>query len=150
MPFIPEKDQQALKDRFRHDLKKDVAIRLFTQRTYGLTIPGRECRYCEATQQLMEELVALSPKIHLEVKDYYSQTKETREAGVERIPAIVLAADDSSNVKFYGIPAGNEFTNLLEDLFTLSRGVSPLSLATRKKLKQVKEDVHIQVFVTPT
>ena len=39
---------------------------------------------------------------------------------------------------------------VLEDIVTLARGVSPLSLDTRKKLKRLKEDVHIQVFITPT
>lgn len=150
MPFIPDKDRQALKDRFKRELKNEVTLRLFTQRTYGLTIPGRECRYCDQTQQLMEELISLSPKLHLEVTDFYSQQQEVKEAGVERIPAIILGANGSSNVKFYGIPAGHEFTNVLEDIFTLSRGVSPLSLDTRKKLKRIKEDLQIQVFVTPT
>ncbi len=150
MPIMPDKDQKALKDRFKRELKNDVTIRLFTQKTFGLTIPGRECRYCDQTQQLMEELATLSPKLHLEVKDFYSQTQEAKDAGVERIPAILLTATGGSNVKFYGIPAGHEFANVLEDIVTLSRGVSPLSMETRKKLKQVKEAVHIQVFVTPT
>ena len=150
MPVISERDQQTIKDRFKRELKNNVTIRLFTQKTLGLTIPGRECRYCDDTQHLMEEMAALSPKLHLDITDFYSQVQETREAGVERIPAVVLTANDTSNVKFYGIPMGNEFATVLEDLVTLSRGVSPLSLETRKKLKQVKEDVHIQVFVTPT
>ena len=150
MPIMPDKDQKALKDRFKRELKNDVTIRLFTQKTFGLTIPGRECRYCDQTQQLMEELATLSPKLHLEVKDFYSQTQEAKDAGVERIPAILLTATGGSNVKFYGIPSGHEFANVVGDIVTLSRGVSPLSMETRKKLKQVKEAVHIQVFVTPT
>ncbi|MBI4339149.1 MAG: thioredoxin family protein [Chloroflexi bacterium] len=150
MPFIAEKDRQTLKDRFRRDLKKEVKLRLFTQRTLGLTIPGRECATCEDTQKLMGELAELSPKLKLEVVDYYSQAQAVKEAGVERIPALVLTAGDATNVKFYGIPLGLEFAALLESIVTLSRGVSPLSMETRKKLKQVKEPVHIQVFVTPT
>ena len=155
MPFISDKDLVTLKDRFKRELKSEVTITLFTQQTFGLTIPGRECRYCDDTQRLMEELTALSPKLHLEVQDFYSQAQDAKEAGVERIPAVVMTANgvspnERSNVKFYGIPLGLEFAIVLEDLFTLSRGVSPLSLETRKKLKQVKENVHIQVFATPT
>ncbi len=150
MALISEKDAQTLKDRFKRELKKDVNIRLFSQKTLGLTIPGRECANCEDTEHLMEELTALSPKLHLDVKDYYSQTDEAAEAGVERIPATVMSASDADNVKFYGIPMGYEFGTMIEDLVTLSRGVSPLSLASRKKLKQLKENIHIQVFVTPT
>ncbi len=150
MPFISEQDQRALRDRFKRELKKDVTVRLFTQKTFGLTIPGRECRYCDDTQKLLEELATLSPKLHIEVKDFYSQAQAAKAAGVERIPALILATGDSSNIKFYGIPMGHEFVSILEDIVTLSRGVSPLALDTRKKLKKLKEDVHIQVFVTPT
>ena len=150
MAIIPDKDQVALKERLKRELKNEVTITLFTQRTAGLTIPGRECRYCNDTQKLMEELTALSPKLHLEIRNLYSDTEEAQRSGVERIPALILGANGASNVRFFGIPLGFEFATILEDLITLSRGVSPLALDTRKKLKQVKEDVHIQVFVTPT
>ncbi|MBI4199531.1 MAG: thioredoxin family protein [Chloroflexi bacterium] len=148
MPFISEKDRAMLKDRFKRELKSEVTVRLFTLRTFGLTIPGRECRYCDDTQKLMEELTSLSPKLRLGIKDFYASPDEARAAGVERIPALVFGSD-GANVKFYGIPLGREFAVIVEDLFTLSRGVSPLSLPTRKKLKQVTADVRIQVFVTP-
>ena len=150
MPVISQKDQDSLGERFKQELKKDVTITLFTQRTAGLTIPGRECRYCDDTQKLLEELTALSSKLHLEVKDFYTMTQEARASGVERIPALVLAADGASNVRFFGIPLGFELPTIIGDLITLSRGVSPLAVETRKKLKRVQEDVHIQVFVTPT
>ncbi|MBI4200865.1 MAG: thioredoxin family protein [Chloroflexi bacterium] len=152
MPFISDKDKQTLKDRFKRELKNDVTLRLFTLRSFGLTIPGRECRYCDDTQKLLEELTSLSPRLRLEIKDFYSQPQEAKEAGVVRIPAIVMSANGgaASNVKFYGIPLGHEFATIIESLVTLSRGVSPLSLDTRKKLKRVKERVHIQVFTTPT
>jgi glutaredoxin-like protein len=150
MALISEKDAQTLKDRFKRELKKDVNIWLFSQKTLGLTIPGRECAHCEDTEHLMEELAALSPKLHLEVKDFYTDTEAAAEAGVERIPATVFSTDAVTNVKFYGIPMGYEFGTMIEDVVTLSRGVSPLSLASRKKLKQLKGSVHIQVFVTPT
>ena len=150
MPLISENDQQALKDRFKRGLKNEVTVRLFTQMATGLTIPGRECPYCEDTQKLLEELTALSPKLHLDVKSFYSDTQEVQDAGIERIPATIISNNGQSNMKFYGIPMGYEFATIVEGLITLSRGVSPLSLETRKKLKRIKDPVHIQVFVTPT
>ena len=149
MTLIPEREKSDLKRSFRTDLKNKVPIKLFTQRTSTLTIPGRECRYCGETQQLMEELVALSPKLELEISDFYAQSEEARELGVERIPAILMGNTAGSRVKFYGIPMGHEFSTILEGIKTLSRGVSPLSMDSRKKLKKVFLPVHIQVFVTP-
>ena len=149
-PLIPDRDKAQLKRAFRKDLKGDVNLRLFTQKPSPLTIPGRECPYGPRTQQLMEEMSALSPKLHLETVDYYQQTQVAREHGVARIPAILLSADGSSRVKFYGIPSGHELAAIIEDIKTISRGVSPLAMETRKKLRQVNHPVHIQVFVTPT
>ena len=148
-PIISGNDKAQLKRTFRKDLTKEVNVRLFTQRPSPVTVPGRECRYCAQTQQLMEELSALSPKVHLETVDFYQQPQLARDAGVVRIPAILLGSNGSSRVKFYGSPMGYALATIVEDIKTISRGVSPLSMDTRKKLRQVNRPVHIQVFVTP-
>ena len=109
-------------------------------------MPGQNC---PQTQQLIEEVAELSPKLHLETFDFYNQPEVAKEYSVERIPAIVVSADDSARVKYYGIPMGYELATLIEDIKTVSRGVSPLSMDTRKRLKQVDQPVHIQIFVTP-
>jgi glutaredoxin-like protein len=147
--LISEQDKAQLKRTFRKDLKGQVHLRLFTQRPSPLTIPGRECKYCPQAQQLMEELAGLSPKIDLETVDFYAQPQVAQEYGVTRIPAIVLSSDGSSRIKFYGIPMGYEMATIIEDIKTISRGISPLSMDTRKKLRQVNQEVRIQVFVTP-
>ena len=123
---------------------------MFTQKQSLLTIPGRECPYCPQTELLMEELAGLTPKIALETVDFYGQPDIARAQGVTRIPAIVLSADETARVKFYGAPLGYEMATIVEDIKTISRGVSPLSMDSRKKLRQLNQDVHIQVFVTPT
>ena len=150
MPIILDRDRDALKREFRKELKKDVTIRLFTQGSSLLTIPGRECKYCSQTQQLMEELTALSPKLHLEIYNFYDQADEREKYGVERIPAIVMGQDSDARIKFYGIPAGMELPTIIADIKTLSRGVSPLAMSSRKKLRKVSQGVHVKVFVTPT
>jgi glutaredoxin-like protein len=147
--LISEQDKTQLRRTFRKDLKRQVQLRLFTQRQSLLTIPGRECPYCPQTEQLMEELAGLTPKVELETVDFYGQPDVAKEQGVTRIPAIVLSADGSARVKFYGAPMGYEMATIVEDIKTISRGVSPLSMDTRKKLRQLNQDVHIQVFVTP-
>lgn len=150
-PIISENDKIDLKRRFQNDLKSDLTIRLFTQKASLLTIPGRPaCPYCPQTEQLMQEVVALSPKLKLEIYDIYTQPDKAREHGIERIPAILLGKDGDSNIRYYGIPSGYEFASFVEALINLSRGVSHLSTETRKALKKVNQPVRIQVFVTPT
>jgi len=148
--IISEQDKAQLKRTFRKDLKADVNLHLFTREPSPLTIPGRECPTCPQTRQLMEELTGLSPKLRLQTIDFYHQAELVKEFGVARIPAIVLDADGSNRITFYGIPAGYELAALVEDIKTISRGVSPLSMETRKQLRRVNQPVHIQVFVTPS
>jgi len=150
-PIISENDKIDLKRRFQKELKSDLTIRLFTQKPSLLTIPGRpECPYCPQTQQLMEEVAALSPKLKLETHDIYGQPDKAQEYGIARIPAILLDKDGDTDIRYYGIPSGYEFAGFVEALTNLSRGVSHLSAETRKALKKVNQPVHIQVFVTPT
>ena len=153
--IISAQDRSQLKRNFRKDLKGSVALTLFTRKGSVLTIPGRDCPYCPQTQQMMEELAALSPKLDLETVDFYQEPDKAQACGVDRIPAVVLdpagaTQSGESGVKFYGIPSGYIMSVLVEDLKTISRGVSPLSNESRKLLRQVNQQVHIQVFVTPT
>ncbi len=148
--LISDQHKTQLKRTFRKDLSSDVKLLLFTQRPSPVTIPGRECQYCAQTQQILEELTSLSPRLHLETIDFYQQRQLASDHGISRIPAIVLDANGASRAKFYGIPSGYELAAIIEDIKTISRGVSPLSMATRKKLRQVNKPVHIQLFVSPT
>ncbi|MBI2856524.1 MAG: thioredoxin family protein [Chloroflexi bacterium] len=150
MPIISPQDRQALQERFRKELKRKITLKLFTQAVTRLVIPGRECPTCPQTQQLLEELVSLSPLLELEVIDFFGQRQKATEYGVERIPAIVITRGDASGVKYYGLPAGYEFVTIIDSIIALSQPRSPLSQDSRRKLRQVDQDVHLQVMVTPT
>ncbi len=151
MPIISPQDRQTLEERFRKELKRKITLRLFTSQLAGqLFVPGRECPTCTQTQQILEELASLSPLLELEMVDFYNQSQTARESGVERIPAIVVTRGENTGVKYYGMPSGYEFVTIIESAIELSKPRTSLSADTRKKLQLVNEDVHIQVFVTPT
>ena len=151
MPIISDQDRQTLEERFRKELKRKITLKLFTSQLAGqIFIPGRECATCPQTQQILEELTSLSPMLELETVDFYSQPQSARESGVERIPAIVVTRGQDTSVKYYGLPSGYEFVTIIEGAIELSKPRTSLSADTRKKLRLVDQDVHIQVFVTPT
>jgi alkyl hydroperoxide reductase subunit AhpF len=91
----------------------------------------------------------LSPKLELDIVDFYAQPEVAREFGIDKVPATVIGDGKAARIKFYGIPMGYELATVIEDIKTVSRGVSPLSMDTRKRLRQVNQPVHLQVFVTP-
>jgi thiol-disulfide isomerase/thioredoxin len=151
MPFIKPADQQLLRDLFAERLEGEVTITYYTQRQSVLIVPSHECEYCEATRELLEELVALAPeKLRLVVKDFVGDEQEAQQQGIARIPAFTLAGQAKGKVRYFGVPAGYEFSGLIEDLVAVSTGETELRPATEQALASIPQDLHIQVFVTPT
>jgi glutaredoxin len=151
MSMISQPDQEYIRDFFAEKLTDDVTIELFTQRRSPLLVPGaEECQYCEETRQLLEEVAALSERIELVVHDVKDEPEVMRERGVEQIPAIVFQGQARGTMRFFGIPAGNEFRNLIDGIVEVSSGESGLAEPTRVALAGLREDVHLRVFVTPT
>lgn len=150
MPLISERDQKLLRDKFAKELENEVTVTLFTQHESPLTVPGQECMYCKETRELLEEIAGLSDKIKLQVYDLVADSEAAKNFGVERIPAIILSNGSKKGVRYFGIPSGYEFASLIEDISDVSRGSTDLSADIKSQLDQITQDVHIQVFVTPT
>ncbi len=150
MPLIPVDDQNLIKDKFTKELVNPVNVALFTQHESHLTIPGQECMYCKDTRQLIEEVSALSDKINLKIYDFVADAEVAKQMGVDKIPALVIDSDTGERVKYYGIPAGYEFSSLIEDIIDTSRRSTKLTTNTKEALQKLTKDIHIQVFVTPT
>jgi alkyl hydroperoxide reductase subunit AhpF len=135
------------------ELTGDVRLLFFTQHVSPLVIPGQEdCPTCEDTRTLLEELTALSDKLHLEIHEISAANSEiAREHGIDRVPALIMTADGvKGKVRYFGLPAGYEFSVLLGSLVDVSNAESDLSEDTMKVLDALDKDLHFQVFVTPT
>ena len=150
MALISPEDRQTLQTLFAKELQDDVNITYFTQRESVLIIPGQECAYCKDTRELLEELAGISEKLHVTVKDFVRDEQEAQNLGITRIPAFILQGHTKGAVRYFGVPAGYEFSTLIEDLIDVSKGTTNLSEKTREVLATIDQDVHIQVFVTPT
>jgi glutaredoxin-like protein len=150
MALLKAADAEAIRRRFQAELADDVTIRFFTASAAGLTVPGWDCEFCPATQQLLEEVVALDPRLRLEMHSITTEFEPGRGPAVERVPAIVIDAGGGAGIRFYGIPSGFEFAALIDVLVAVSRHDSALAPETKAALATLAADVHIQVFVTPT
>ena len=147
--LIPPQEKPRLRRDFRKHLKAAVRLRMYTQRPSPIAMPGRECRYCPQTQQLLEELASLSPKLELETVEYHLEREKALEEGVARIPAVLIGAGSGKWVRYYGLPLGYQLPVLVESIKALSRGSARLSVNSRKQLRRVEKPVRLQVFVTP-
>ena len=145
MALLSARDQEHLRREFQK-LTNPVKLVVFTQE--------RECEYCRETRQIADEVASLSDKIRVEVHDFVADAAVAEALDVDKIPAIALLADGPTpqdyGIRYYGIPSGYEFSSLVEDILMVSQGESGLSPATKAKLAQLEQPLHLQVFVTPT
>jgi glutaredoxin-like protein len=142
MSLLNDKDAKFLRDHFKQQLQKPVKLLFFTQ-----TIA---CQFCRETEQILTEVAGLSDKIALETYNFVTDKTVADQYGVDKIPATVVMSDVDYGMRYYGIPSGYEFTSLVEDIVDVSRGKSGLSEESLKQIAQIKDPIHIQVFVTPT
>lgn len=149
--MIPLKDQEYLRDRFAGELARQVRIDFFTQKESALFVPGRQpCQYCKPARQMLEEVAALSDLISLRQHTIDEDRETFTRYGVDKIPALAFPAGDGRWLKYYGFPGGHEFLTLVETIVDLSRGERLLADGVRKRLRKLRKDVLIQVFVTPS
>ena len=142
MVIISEKDREIIKKEFA-SLTGLVKLVNFTREI--------ECQYCRETNSLVKELGELSDKISTETYNFITDKEATIKYNVDKIPATVFAStNEDTGIRFYGIPSGYEFASMMETVKMISNGESGLSQKTRDFLAELKQPVHLQVFVTPT
>lgn len=139
--------QDQVRDIFANQLKEPVKVLYFGQKD--------NCPYCEDTQSLLEELTSLSEHIEMDVHDLTIDAELALRYHVDKAPGIVITAKDGNQVidygiRYAGIPAGHEFSALIQDLIIVSGRDSGLSQKTRDFLTKLTKPVILQVFVTPT
>jgi glutaredoxin-like protein len=138
-----------LSEDIRNTLQKELAelpgkvkLVVFTQEF--------ECAHCRENTSLAQEVAALSDMVDIEIFNFALDKEAVERYGVNKIPAIVVEGEKDYGVRFYGVPAGYEFTNLIKAIKAVSAGESGLAPKTRETLAGLKDSLHLQVFVTPT
>jgi len=142
MGLIPEEHKEHLRSELNEKLENPVKIITFTQEV--------ECQFCAQTRQLINELAALNDKIRVEIYDFLANSDKAKEHGVDKVPATIIMGEKDYGIRFYGLPFGYELQTLLEGVMNVSRRRTDISEETKKKLREIKTPIHIQVFVTLT
>ena len=161
MPFLSEADQDQLKTIFAEQLDRPVRLRVLTRPPSKLYIPGQQlCASCGEAEPFVRELATLSDKLEVVVHDVLAEPALAEQYGVQGLlPAILIEpvpSDDGAQppvhgaVRFIGLPAGYEFSTLVADLVDVSKGTPGLSETTQAELRELDQDLYLQVFVTPT
>lgn len=141
MSLVQESVKKQLEQVLR-SLPNPVRLVVFTQEM--------ECQFCRENRQLAEEIAALSDKVKLEVYNFLLDKEKVEEFKVERVPALVVAGEKDYGIRFYGVPAGYEFTSLVNAIQLVGKRESGLKPETKQRLSQIAQPVKIDVFVTLT
>ncbi len=141
MSLLREQDAIEVRERLKA-MTSPVRLVHFTQEL--------NLDYGRETKQLLEELSGLSDQLKLEVHNFLLEKDQAAEYGVAMVPATVICNGQAKGIRFYGMPAGYEFANLLDAILMVSQSDSGLSAESREKVAAITQPIHLQVFVTPT
>ena len=114
-----------------------------------------DCQYCDDTQQLLEEVTALSEKLDLSIYRLDEDNAIAQEYNIDKAPGFVIAGKDGDQIldygiRYAGIPSGHEFSSLINDFLLVSGRDSKLGDDVREMLQGLSKPVNLLVFVTPT
>jgi glutaredoxin-like protein len=108
------------------------------------------CKYCEDTKEIARLVASTNEKIALEEYDLNKDERKAEEYNVDKVPAIILHGQEMRMIRFFGLPAGYEFSTLISDIKDVSKGKPDISKEIIEQIEKIDQEVHIQVFVTPT
>lgn len=147
MAILSENDRKEISNRLEQMLNP-VRIIFFNQVL-------ADCQYCQLTKDLLIEVASLSDNISFQEYNFAIDKDKAELYEIDKIPGTVLCGVNEQDeaidygIKLFGIPSGYEFASLLEGIMMISSGESGLIPKLKEKLKNIKEKIHIQVFITP-
>ena len=142
MPILSARDQAAVRKEFEK-IGGPVKLVVFSQSLEAADL-------CQQNEQLMREVAELSDQITVEVLNLAIDRERAEAYGVDQVPAIVVEGSRDYGIRFYGVPLGYEFSNLIDSIIVASTGEPVLSEDTLASLRALAADVDIKVFSTPT
>jgi glutaredoxin-like protein len=141
MPILSEPVQKKAAE-ILAKLANPVRLVLFTRES--------DCQFCKDAVGLAQELSGLSDRLSLEVYDLQKDAAKAAEFHVDKAPAFVVAGEKDYGIRYYGVPAGFEFTTLLTLVELVGSRDSGLKPESKAKLSSLTSPADIQMFVTLT
>jgi alkyl hydroperoxide reductase subunit AhpF len=141
MAFLQARDEAAVKKEFER-VGGPVKLTVFATELGG-----------DSNAQavaLIREVAALSDQLSVTVLNPHIDRDQAAAYGITESPAVVVEGAQDYGIRFLGIPAGYEFSNLIDSIIAVSTGEAGLTDETKATLAGLTEDVTIKVFATPT
>jgi alkyl hydroperoxide reductase subunit AhpF len=142
MPILQTRDEEAVRKEFER-IGGPVKLVVFSQELAAADL-------CRQNEQLVREVAALNEQISVEVLNLAIDRDRAAAYKVDQVPAIVVEGTKDYGIRFFGIPSGYEFSNLIDSIILVSTGAPQLTEQTKTSLSSLAADAEIKVFSTPT
>ncbi|MGD0282212.1 MAG: FAD-dependent oxidoreductase, partial [Dissulfurispiraceae bacterium] len=136
--MLPDETKKVLSDTFKQ-LQNVVDIEVYLSKESN--------QYNEATTMLLTGIAGITDKV--KVLFFTLDSDEAKHKGITRSPTILISPD-RFRISYVGAPVGEEGRTLIMALILASNNGTILSEQSLKRLFDLKEQRHIQVFVSPT
>ncbi|NHJ84765.1 MAG: glutaredoxin [Asgard group archaeon] len=137
--LLDESVKQLVKQRFT-DMVEPVTIKVFS--TQG------HCLFCNEMISLVNAVSELSDMIKVEHCNCGENDPLAKKYNISRHPALAIEGDKDYGIRFYGVPAGKEFTTFIESIMLVSNRKPVLSEQVQSMIKKINKPVNLKVFVT--
>ncbi len=139
--LIDSQTREFLERKYSQELKEDVDVKVFTR---DIIIKGENPEYAQFSKQLAKDLSQINKRIKAE---YLSLGDENaKELGLSFSPTIVIGKNNGYSIQFWGVPAGQIASALIETLSLVSQRKSGLNKSLRERLKSIDKNVLIETY----
>lgn len=139
--LIDPKTRDFLERKYSQELKEDVDIKVFTRE---IIIGDENPEYAQFSKEIVKELSQINNKIKTE---YLSPGDEiSKELNLSFSPTILIGKNNGYSIQYWGVPASQIASTLIETVSLVSQRKSGLNNSIREKLKNIDKNVLIETY----
>ena len=139
--LIDSQTKEFLEKKYSQELIEDVDVKVFTR---DIIISGENPEYAQFGKKLVKELSQINNKIKSE---YLGLSDEiVQELDLSFSPTILIGKNNGFSIQYWGAPAGQIASTLIETLSLVSQRKSGLNHSSREKLKSIDKNVLIETY----
>jgi thioredoxin 1 len=139
--LIDTQTREYLNRKYNQELIEDVDVKVFTR---DIIISGEDPEYAQFSKELVKELSQINAKIKSEFLSLGDDIAKKLDLSFS--PTIVIGENDGFSIQYWGVPAGQIASSLIETLSLVSQRKSGLNQSSKERLKSIDKNVLIETY----
>jgi len=139
--LIDPQSRQVLEKKYGQELEEDVDVKVFTR---DVIIKGENPEYAQFSKELVKELSQINNKIRGEYLSFGDEVAKKLDLSFS--PTIVIGENNGYSIQYWGVPAGQVASSVIETITLVSQRKSGLNKSLKEKLKSLDKNVLIETY----